>query len=95
MDSIWIIVISALGIAAVASTISALIGQRAPGVAPDPERLALLRDRFAETEAHRLIDQVEERVAEERDARTSAPQRGQARTGRARVSAERLWAGGL
>lgn len=95
MDSIWFFIIIALGIVAVASTISALIGQRAPGVAPDPERLALLRDRFTETQAHRLIDQVEERVAQERDARTSAPQRGQARHGRARVSAERLWAGGL
>jgi len=92
MNSIWIILLIALGIVAAASTISVLIGQRAPRVAPDPERLALLRDRFAEHEAHQRFERVEERVAAERDARTAAPQR---RSVPARVSTERLWAGGL
>jgi hypothetical protein len=92
MNSIWILLIIALGIVAVAGTISVLIGQRPPRLAPDPERLALLRDRFADLQARQRIEQVEERVAEERDARTTAPQR---RSTPARVSTERLWAGGL
>ncbi|MGC5077398.1 hypothetical protein [Agrococcus sp. DT81.2] len=92
MNSIWILVIIALGIVAAASTISVLIGQRAPRVAPDPERLALLRDRFTELQAQQRIEHLEERVAEERDARSAAPQR---RSGQALVSTERLWAGGL
>lgn len=92
MNSIWILLIIALGIVAAASTISVLVGQRAPRVAPDPERLALLRDRFADDQARRRLEQVEERVAEERDARTAAPQRS---SRPARVSTERLWAGGL
>jgi len=92
MPSIWILLIIALGIVAAASTIFVLVGQRAPRVAPDPERLALLRDRFADDQARRRLERVEERVAEERDARTAAPQRS---SRPARVSTERLWAGGL
>lgn len=95
MDITWSIVIIALGIAAVAGTISALVRQRAPRVAPDAERLALLRDRLADAAAREHLEQVEERLAEERGARTASPQRSAGGTGRLRVSPERLWAGGL
>lgn len=89
MDTIWIIAISALGIVAAASTISVLAGQRAPRVAADPERLARLRDRTTADLARHGREQVEERIAEEHDARTESPQR------RSPISTERLWAGGL
>ncbi len=89
MDTVWIIVITALAIVAVSSTISALVGQRAPRVALDPERLASLRDRITADLARHGREQVEERIAEERSARTETPQR------RSPISTERLWAGGL
>lgn len=89
MDTIWIIVITALVIVAISGTINALVGQRTPRVAADPERLARLRDRVSADLARRGREQVEERIAEERDARAGTPQR------RAPISAERLWAGGL
>ena len=53
MDTIWIIVIIALGIVAAASTISVLVGERAPRVATDPERLARLRERITADVARR------------------------------------------
>ncbi|MGM1028876.1 MAG: hypothetical protein ACQEWM_03270 [Actinomycetota bacterium] len=89
MDTIWIIVIAALAIVAISGTISAILGQRAPRVAPDPERLARLRDRISADLARHGREQVEERIAEEHDARTDTPQR------RSPISTERLWAGGL
>ncbi len=89
MDTIWIIVITAIVIVAIASTISALVGQRAPRVAPDPERLARLRDRVSADLARQGRERVEERVAEELAARTDTPLR------RSPISTERLWAGGL
>ena len=89
MDSIWIIVIIAIGIVAAASTISALLGEHAPRVAADPERLARLRDRITVDLARHGREQVEARIAEELDARTETPQR------RSPISTERLWAGGL
>jgi|GEM_PF-3205378 len=92
MDTIWIIVISAIAIVAAASTIRALIAERAPRAPADPERLALLRDRTADDRARQRIGQADERLAQERDARTDAPQR---RLRTDRVSTERLWAGGM
>jgi hypothetical protein len=92
MDSIWIFIITAIAIVAVAATISALVGGRAPRVPPDAERLALLRDRVADDRARERADASDVRVAQEREARTAAPQR---RLGAERVTAERLWAGGL
>ncbi len=88
MDTAWIIVVSVIAIVAAAGTIGALVAERAPRVPVDPERLARLRERAV------ARDRVsaEERLAQERDARTLAPQR---RLRADRVSAERLWAGGL
>jgi hypothetical protein len=91
MDSIWMIIVSVIVIVAAASTIRALLAERAPRIPVDAEPFARLRDRAADDIARQRIG-AEERLALERDARTLSPQR-RLRTDRG--SAERLWAGGL
>lgn len=91
MDSTWIIIVSVIVIVAAASTIRALLAERAPRIPVDVERLARLRDLAADDLARQRTGSGE-RLAQERDARTLAPQR---RLRTDRVSAERLWAGGL
>ena len=82
MNITFLIIIAALAIIAAGATAIALLRERA-------ERVARLRDRLAETESRLLHEQLEERIAEERHSRDSAPQRNR------RLTTERLWAGGL
>lgn len=89
MNTTWIILLGLVALVASASTLVTLVRQRSPRASIDPERLARLRDRVAEREARRLHEQVGERIAEERLARSSAPQRSR------QPSTERLWAGGI
>lgn len=89
MNITFLIIIAALAIIAAGATAIALLRERAPRIVADPERVARLRDRLAETESRLLHEQLEERIAEERHSRDSAPQRNR------RLTTERLWAGGL
>lgn len=88
MDITWLVIIAAFAAIAVAGSLVTLRG-RAPRIPDDPEQVARLRDRLAEVEARRLHQQVDERIAEEQQARGSAPQRT------AGASLERVWAGGV
>ncbi|MCR8670033.1 hypothetical protein [Agrococcus sp. HG114] len=70
--TILLILAIAIGVIASTATVHALVTQRAPRVAADPERLARLRDRELDREldreARRLAVAVEERVAHRLDA---------------------------
>lgn len=81
MEALWIILLIALAIGAVAGTIDALLRQRAPRTPVDPERLARLRERVEDTDARRIAAEVEERIAHRLDAPGNglAPQMGDAR----------------
>lgn len=68
MDIIWLVILIALGVAATAGTVTALVQQRAPRTPTDPLRLPELRDREMDREARRLAASIEDRIAHNLDA---------------------------
>jgi hypothetical protein len=98
MNTTFLFILLAFGAVALVGTLVALLRQRAPRVADDPERLAQLRDLTDDREARRLAIETEERIAHQLDAPGNglAPQLTQPAGPRPKQLADaRVWAGAV
>lgn len=96
MNTTWLVILLVPAALAVVGTLVALLRQRAPRLATDPERVARLRDAVADRHARRLAIETEERIAHQLDAPGNglAPQLTQPAGPRPQQLADaRVWAG--